>query len=388
MGSNNAFGGQKKIYVPYASVNAYKSAWSQLSTSSGYQYFPLLDVMFFEQQTAASYTAEFNGKSKSAITSVAFYEGGLANDLTESVMKNGMNPNCLYYVPASAGLSGDNIITLDDFEAESITLTDNYTYDCPIPFHTESIKYVHNPSVWANGTSGWETICLPFQPESFTASERGFISPIMLGSKGNFWLRKFVGASSDAVYFTSTIDGVMEANTPYLIAFPGESMGTGHLQGQTITFQGYDADIHVTQQPTVKNNNFVFVGNYDNVADGVNGYALNTTGNSFVQDSSVGNQPFRAYFKNLSENANLVRLMIDFGDQTDVRSLSSESSDMSYHLLGDGSLMINSAKDRNICIYSIDGKLVHNVHLTVGENQVGGLHKGLYIIDNLKIMIR
>ena len=386
LGSNNAFGGSKKIYVPYKSLDAYKNAWSQLSTPT-YTYLPLLDVMFFEQQTAESYAAELVNKNKSQITSVAFYEGGLDTNLTESVLKNGMNPNCLYYVPASAGISGNNIIKLDSYEAQKVSLTDNYAYDCPIPFHAEEIEYVHNPSVWANGSAGWETICLPFAPDVFEASERGYISPIMLGSTGNFWLRKFVGASSDAVYFSSTIDGQMEANTPYLVAFPGSSMGNGHLEGQTITFKGYDADIQVTEQPEVRNNNFIFVGNYDTAADGIEGYALNAAGSMFTRSTNVGNQPFRAYFRNEAGQASNVKLFIDPDNPTDIRSLAAPS-DLSISSLGNGSLAIQSSSDRQIHIYSIDGRLERTLQLTAGENRIDGLHKGLYIIDNKKIMIR
>jgi hypothetical protein len=343
--------------------------------------------MFFEGQTAESFAAELNGKNKAGITSVAFYEGELDGSLTETVMKNGMNPNCLYYVPASAGLSGDNIITLDSYEAQKVSLTDNYAYDCPIPFHAEEIEYVHNPSVWANGSAGWETICLPFAPTTFEASERGYISPIMLGSTGNFWLRKFVGASSDAVYFSSTIDGQMEANTPYLVAFPGSSMGNGHLEGQTITFKGYDADIQVTEQPEVRNNNFIFVGNYDTAADGIEGYALNAAGSMFTRSTNVGNQPFRAYFRNEAGQASNVKLFIDPDNPTDIRSLAAPS-DLSLSSLGNGSLAIQSSSDREIRVYSIDGRLERTLQLTAGENRIDGLHKGLYIIDNKKIMIR
>ena len=387
LGNNNAFGGKKKIYVPYGSINAYKQKWGQLAEPT-YTYLPLLDVMFFDTQTADSYTAELSGKDKSCITSVAFYEGGIDGTLTETVMKNGMNPNCLYYMPASAGLSGENVVSLDNFEAESVTLTDNYSYDCPIPFHTAEIKFVHNPSVWANGSAGWETICLPFAPESFKASERGYISPIMLGSTGNFWLRRFVGASSDAVYFTSTLDGRMEANTPYLVAFPGISMGAGHLEGQTITFIGHNADIAVSQQPEVKNNDFVFVGNYDTTPDGIEGWALNATGNSFTKNGNVGNQPFCAYFKNISGDVSNSRLRINFSDPTDIRSLEAPTKDLTVTVSSNGNLLIQSDSNRSLNIYSIDGRLERRVELSVGENRVKGLHKGLYIVENQKLNVR
>ena len=387
LGSNNAFGGKKKIYVPYRSMAAYRSAWSQLSTPT-YTYLPLLDVMFFEQQTATSYAAELSNKNKSLVTSVAFYEGGLDGTLTESKLKAGMNPNCLYYVPASAGLSGDNIITLDSYQAEKVSLTDNYDFDCPIPFHTDEIEYVHHPSVWANGSAGWETICLPFAPESFEASERGYIAPIMLGSTGNFWLRKFVGASSDAVYFSSTIDGQMESNTPYLVAFPGSSMGAGHLQGQTITFRGHNANIQVSEQPEVKKNDYIFVGNYNTTTDGVEGWALNAAGSSFIRNNNVGNQPFRAYFKNSAGQTSNARLNISFDDPTDVRSLRATASDIVLKAVGNGALLIESEACRPLSVYTIDGRQVRRVQLTVGENRIDGLHKGLYLIDNQKVMLR
>ena len=74
-----------------------------------------------------------------------------------------MAPNCLYFVPASAGLSGENFVKLEDFTAQKISLRDDYTFEATIPFHTDEIEYKHTPKVWANGHSGLETICLPFE---------------------------------------------------------------------------------------------------------------------------------------------------------------------------------------------------------------------------------
>jgi hypothetical protein len=387
LGYGNAFYGKNKIYVPYASMDAYKSAWTQLAEPT-YTYLPLADVMLFENQTAESYAAALNGKDKAEITSVAFYGDDIDETLTVELMKNGMNPNCLYYLPASAGLSGENIVSLDSYEAENVTLTDDYTYDCPVPFHTDEIKYVHNPSVWADGSAGWETICLPFEPDSYKASERGYISPIMLGSTGDFWLRKFVGASSDAVHFASTLDGRMEANTPYLVAFPGSSMGTGHLEGQTITFQGHDAYIAVTRQPEIQKNDFVFVGNYDTTADGIEGWALNAVGSSFTKSANVGNEPFRSYFKNLSGDVSNSRLRISFSEPTDIRSLATPAKDFIVTASSNGTLLILSESNRTLNIYGVDGRLERRVELSIGENRVDGLHKGLYIVENQKVNVR
>lgn len=159
------------------------------------------------------------------------------------------------------------------------------------------MEYKHTPKVWANGHSGWETICLPFEATEYEASKSGEIVPIMLGGSGNFWLRRFAGASRNNVYFSSTLDGVMEAYTPYLVAFPGESMGDGHLQGETITFRGYGADITTMKSPELTKDNYTFVGNFDKKKDEATGWALDNAGGSFVLNENLGDVPFQSYFR-------------------------------------------------------------------------------------------
>lgn len=105
----------------------------------------------------------------------------------------------------------------------------------------------------------------------------------------------------------------MEANIPYLVAFPGSTMGDGHLEGQTITFRGYGIDLPVTKAPELHKNDFIFTGNYDKTPDGVTGWALNAEGSSFVQSSTVGNDPFRGYFKHKDATTGSNQLKISFG---------------------------------------------------------------------------
>lgn len=368
MGANNSFGGSKKIFVPYASMEAYRSAWTELSESNGYTYLPLLDVMFFEDTDASQYVAELSGKDKATIASVAFYEGGLAADLTYSKLTEGMNPNCLYFVPSSSNLAGNNIVKLDDYNAERVVLKDDYTYDCPIPFHASEIEYHHTPKVWADGKSGWETICLPFAPTDYRASTSGTLFPITLGGRGNFWLRRYVGSSSSSVYFASTSDGEMEAQTPYLVAFPGEKMGSGHLEGQTISFSASNVDINVTEVPSLHKNDFTFIGNYNTEEDGVAGWELNANGSCFVESATVGKTPFSAYFTNINGSNGANMLKIDFGTFDETTGVFTPETQTDNALCGDATM------------YDMSGRMVSN-----GETP---LKSGVYVKGNKKVLVR
>ena len=164
----------------------------------------------------------------------------------------------------------------------------------------------------------------------------------------------------------------MEAHTPYIIAFPGKTMGTGHLEGQTITFIGGNADIPVTTQPTQQYNDFIFTGNYDKTADDCSGWALDAAGSSFVQTSTVGNQPFAAYFRNTEGGINGAKaLRMDF-------STFDESTDIEN--LTDG----NMQSDEAAPVYSIDGK-------NIGERssaEMKNMKSGLYIRNNKKVIVK
>lgn len=290
---NNTFGGKKRIFVPAPSVNAYKAHWTDFSK---YTFSPIPEILLLDKQSVDTYATNMASVDKQNATSVVF-AGGIDSSLTLDKIKEGMNPNCLYYIYTGDQLLGDNVVNIETGKASCIKLTDNCVYNAIRPISADRVEFVHNPSVWANGKSGWETIVLPFEPTDYIASSAGYLAPITLGAQGNFWLRRFVNASSESVFFTSTLDGRMEANVPYLIAFPGETMGQGHLQGQSITFCASNVDLPMTDVPTLKKGGFTFTGNYDTTADDCTGYALDTNGASFVETAIVGKDPFRAYFQ-------------------------------------------------------------------------------------------
>lgn len=255
-------------------------------------------VKFSEIENAAFYEEMMSKVDRAKVTSVTISDSKFDKVLTYDQLTSGMNPNCLYYLASDAGWSGKNIIDLTSNTSSSVVLTDGNPFYCPADFTAKKVEFRHNPKLWANGTSGWETICLPFQTKVFSASQSGEIVPVKLGSKGDFWLRKFVSAANDAVQFASTSDGIMKANTPYIIAFPGNGMGEGSLQGQTITFSASDVEITSTTMSKELEDILCFVGNYDAKASNMVGWEIDATGEKFEYNTKVGDKPFAAYLVN------------------------------------------------------------------------------------------
>ncbi len=380
----------KGFIVPEECCESFRT--KLLSNSNYSQVLPLYpaDIAFYHKVSAEEYANALKDKDEASITSVALY-GGMDSTLTVADIKSGMNPNCLYYINDNTATEDlqDNVIQLSDLTANNIKLVDGYSFNCPGYFQARKAQYTHTPSLWANGTQGWETICLPYDASVFKASKSGFVSPIVANSYGNFWLREFVGASSKALFFAPTLNGVVEAGKPYIIAFPGNSMGSGSLQGETISFIGKDVEFSADSAPRVQRNNYIFVGNYDKVQDEGDGLILNSTGASFVSSSAVGNKPFTAYFKTEDESAYAKSMAICLDgieeEETAIGNISSDKAEITA--IGNGTVVINSAQSGTAVIRSINGATMRNVTINAGDNRISGLPRGLYIINNQKILV-
>ena len=380
----------KGFIVPEECCESFRT--KLLSNSNYSQVLPLYpaDITFYHKVSAEEYANALKNKDKASITSVALY-GGMDSTLTMADIKSGMNPNCMYYINDNTVTEDlqDNVIQLSDLTANNIKLVDGYSFNCPGYFQARKAQYTHTPSLWANGTQGWETICLPYDASVFKASKSGFVSPIVANSYGNFWLREFVGASSKALFFAPTLNGVVEAGKPYIIAFPGNSMGSGSLQGETISFIGRDVEFNADNAPRVQRNNYIFVGNYDNVQDEGDGLTLNSTGASFVSSSAVGNKPFTAYFKTEDESAYAKSMAICLNgieeEETAIDNVLSGKAEITA--IGNGTVVISSAQSGTAVIRSINGATMRNVTINAGDNRISGLPRGLYIINNQKILV-
>ena len=269
------------------------------------------------------------------------------------------NPNCLYVLDEGAatpdGLT-NNVIK--GASAANIVLEDNtYGFSTPVDFKAEKITYTRTFDKFYNAGAGWTTIVLPFAATKVTNSA-GILPWDVTHRK--FWLMEFSGESGSTVNFT-TAPTPLEANTPYIIALPGDVQGSFSLEGEgkhTLTFEAENADVKADAKSTVTVSKYKFVGTMTNTGSLENIYALNGAGDNF-EKGTASVTPFRAYFAGTSAAATATSLGIGFGgNTTGIAELKT----------------LRKVEDNNF--YNLNGQ------------RVSQPKKGLYIVNGKKVVIK
>lgn len=269
---------------------------------------------------------------------------------------------------------GDDYVALTDH-----FLVDKENFNVPIAYKFDSDKhmwYQREPDRFAaagNGNGdGWDIICLPFTAELVTTHQKGEITHFYQGSTTmhEYWLRELKSvatedtktkatfaspAADDAAdkytaYSTFLYDtyykkkndanadsyqqnhyasdrreyenyAYLQANTPYIIAFPGQSYhefdmsgnfvpehtatSIGRLDKQVVTFVSTaGATIGVTDDATLVKaaDGYDFVGTHQTKAIN-NGYLLNAEGSAFERANAQSSVPFRGYITTTASGA-------------------------------------------------------------------------------------
>lgn len=249
------------------------------------------------------------------------------------------NPNCLYLLADGASipsaLTGKNVVRNN--AAETITLVDGYDFFSPVAFTANTISYSRIFTRAANGTNGWNTICLPFAPNSVTCEGLGTVDWFHSNSDTgkNFWLKAFTGDAAGTVYFDFASE--MEANTPYIIAVPDDRWGTAwQMTNKTVTFTASDAEIAATDTANISGDNYRFCGSTfaSSLKDA---FVLNNDGSSFVNTATAEEGAFRAWIKGAKiSTLSLPALSISSGKPTAIQDMtdSEQQEQVVYDLLG------------------------------------------------------
>ncbi len=249
-----------------------------------------------------------DGKSTITIPSGTVFDASAdaANALAIDVSGTGITsitpnalPNTLYIYSGTKpeGLDGKNVVCSDGgtYTAESITLTDGYSFFSPVDFTANSIELIYAFTTGADGTNGWNTIMLPFDVTSVTADGTPIDWFHSADDSGkNFWLKSFTGDGVNTVDF-DFVSGTMQANTPYIVAFPGDRWGTyWDMSNKSIRFIGSGKVSKSNSLTSVTGDYYRFIGStVENNTPNI--YCLNDLGNGF--ELTNGSGPFRAYFK-------------------------------------------------------------------------------------------
>ncbi|QYR09641.1 C10 family peptidase [Prevotella sp. Rep29] len=280
------------------------------------------------------------------------------------------NPNTLYYIGAGetapSGLSNSNLV--QGSAATEIVLTEGYDFFVPTDFTASSIRYKTTPTTGTNGTGGWTTIALPFDVSHVTADGTAidwFHSKDDTGK--NFWVRQFTGIDDDNAVLFGNVEQ-MEANVPYIVAFPTDRWGAQYnLVGKEIVFHGTNARLIADVPMRLVTSKITFEGTTaaSNVTDS---YRLNDAGNTFELGSGTVS-PFQAYFKP-KDDALSSKLAIKFVDDepTAITDLTLDEA------------------DGTVAVYTLSGMRVGTVRIVNGKPQTDALPKGVYIINGKKVI--
>lgn len=282
-------------------------------------------------------------------------------------------PNCLFIIGKSdespTGVGNVIVKGTSSYTATNIELTDGSDFYSPVDFTASNIEFTFKNDRWADGTKGWNTIMLPFDVTCVKANETvigWFNSSTDTGKQ--FWLKEFTSDAPGVVNFSFTNE--MKANTPYIIALPGNHWGSEYdLSGKDkeIKFIGKDVVVKKSQRGIVTAENYRFIGNtqQDNTE---NIYCINAAGNKFELKATGGSPAFRPYFKADIFDRTVSSLAIGFDETTGIKSLT-----LTPAPIGKG----------NDVIYDLQGRRIGQWSTLNSQ-----LRPGLYIINGKKVIIK
>ena len=317
---------------------------------------------------------------------------------SEEFVGNIQNPNLLFFV-SEKQYKPDvvrNVIVGDSVPV--ITLSDE-TYGnfyCPQAFTAGNITYTHNYNLPTEKykCQGWETIALPFDVTTIKTASGDVIKPISIAETGEkrFWLRELTGSG-----FTDVSS--IKANTPYIISLPNWD---GYQDFYNITGEVTFSAQKVTVQPTDNlqistSGSYKFTPNYQSKEQNGDYYVLNITeivdnGTTYAPGSVFkpglrAVRPFEAYLT--ASGSAAARRCISIADLMGGATAIADIPVNGERIYSDnGMVYIESAVAGSCHIYSMSGQKVRTVALKAGTNSVGGLTKGVYVVNGAKVLVR
>ena len=225
--------------------------------------------------------------------------------LTDAMLSGFQNPNLLLYVKMStdAPTSVRNVIV--NGVAPLITLSDadgNANFYCPTPFVAQHISYEHDYLMRTiiSQCRGWETIALPFTVQRVSHKTKGALAPFAAhdDTKKPFWLCQLTRNGFEAV-------DRMEANTPYIISMPNNSVyADDYILGGKVTFEADNVELSGEMpQTNPSKDEFTFVPTFIATAKTEHVLPINrgqefdgrAEGSAFFRDLEREVRPFEAY---------------------------------------------------------------------------------------------
>lgn len=333
-------------------------------------------------------------------------EWGRDSEMPADIFGTSTNPNLLLWVDdeSLAPATVRNVVTTDG-TAESITLDAGFPFNPHMPVAAKHIEFrkKFNQPTEIDVCRGWETIILPFTPESIRHEEKGEIVPYErwneeydrgdYGDEGPkpFWIYE---ATPDDWIAARDI----EAYVPYIISMPNnpEYIHAYNLAGQIIfaaddaILGDYDNNPGPWQAEWI--DGLIFEGSFmpfegeyrslNNEWEEADGEIL--PGSYFLPDGVT--LPFEACLRGGNPSQKLP--LFPGGSGISLPTLDFQSG-ISVEAIGQGAIRLTSTRNCTADIYTTTGMRMRSVKLNAGESvTINDLAPGIYLVARHKIMIK
>jgi len=266
------------------------------------------------------------------------------------------NKNALYYVKAGSAcaeqLAGKSVVEVD---GDTYRCDDLYLHDGEYSFSVE--ETMAGGKAYFDRTfveEYWSTVCLPFAVSAEQVSAL---------KDAGVQIEKLSGYDGSTITFTAVDE--MVANTPYIVKCSSEMMPFAELEIVDIAATGSLNEVGL--------DNIRMKGCYTttslNSDENTAYYVFNAATGEFVKVGANGKvMPFRAYIQLTADGVQPAAMRVKHGDkETDIAPIEESDAAISN-------------------VYTASGKLVREGVDTLQGLQ--GLEKGIYIINNRKVIIR
>lgn len=268
------------------------------------------------------------------------------------------NSNALIYVAAGAVVPASWKNVVKGKQAVEITLTDGYPFANTKEFVAQHITYKRSIE-----NTGFSTQCLPFE-----------VSMLPAGIK----VESF--SSSEESQLTFKEETTVKANTPYMVNV---------TDNNDKEFTASNVIVPTTVLPLVAKGSFTFKGTYSEIQAGEsdNWYISNADGTSFRKATSTDPiSAFRSYIHYSGTTApEQLEVKHSTGGGVGITDLSTADGLTVKYI--DNTVFLYTPAPRWVNIYGVDGRRVDRLYLQEGMNPLT-LEKGIYLVENLKVVMK
>lgn len=349
-----------------------------------------------------------------AMNCIAF--DNLPNGMTANSVKQLLNEeqkNGIIIIGSNETSDTPNVIFAND-QSATVELQDKYNYVLNEKLSLSKCTFTKEFSKATKDGEcrGWETIILPFKPTEIRGitlkKENVYLVPFesdesaFAGKKVRyFWLRKLTTAGFVDIKFNE-----IEPYTPYIISMPNNPTDynntwniAGNVQFIAEAANDNSIELHPTTEPAIFDGGaFNMTATFKKQIGMTDVYVVNKEGTALDLITTIkekGNtiEAFEGYARVTNPAyAGIKRLPIN--DRLDVpsgikdvmmNSMEKETHSFFIRNTSNG-IHIVSNTDKNIRIYSIEGRLISTVYILEGDNYIT-LPKGIYLIEKQKAVV-